>query len=158
MAASGKSHLGKILAKKFGYKFIDLDDVMEKITGMTTSEIRAVGEEYYLKIEKQAAFTLENVENIVIAPGGSVVYIEEVMNFLKKKSKVIYINVDFQILKKRIERRVKNGTLNIIGLRKDNLRELIEARQKLYKKYADMEVFLDSENPKENIKKILDCL
>ena len=74
MPASGKSTIGVLLAKRLGYSFVDVDLVIQEKTGKLLKEIIAEeGDDGFLRVEEQANLELD-VEQSVIAPGGSVIY------------------------------------------------------------------------------------
>ena len=79
MPSSGKSVLGKMLAKKRKMTFLDLDTVIQENTGKLLREIIAEeGREGFLQIEGDTGASL-SVENTVISPGGSICYSEKAM-------------------------------------------------------------------------------
>ena len=71
--ASGKTSVGKILAEKLSYKFIDLDDFIEEKENATVKDLfNSKGEIYFRKVETQylkELLALEE-ENIVLSLGG----------------------------------------------------------------------------------------
>lgn len=68
---SGKSTLGKWLAKRLNYAFIDMDELIEKAEGATISEIFASkGEAEFRLIEQTAISKFKDFTNVVIATGG----------------------------------------------------------------------------------------
>jgi len=136
MAGVGKSVLGKKLAKRLEYKFLDIDEVIKKQIGLELQEIiDKFGEKRVLEIEEEIVLNLGYVNNYIISPGGSIIYSKKAMLFLKKISKIIFLHASF----KSIERRLLNiNTRGIIGLKEKNLKELYKERNPLYKKYADI--------------------
>lgn len=135
MAGVGKSVIGKELAKKLLYRFIDIDELIEKKLNLKLQEIiDQWGEERFLKIEEQTILKLGKLDHSVISPGGSVIYSEEAMEFLKKNSVVVFLNAPLESIEKRIPDRSTRG---IIGLKTKNLKGLFYERLSLYKKYAD---------------------
>ncbi|MDO8460474.1 MAG: shikimate kinase [Nanoarchaeota archaeon] len=86
MPAVGKSFFGKALAEKIKYNFIDIDKLIEESKCMSIqSIIDNFGEKELLKKEENQTLNLK-VKNTVIAPGGSAIYSDKAMNFLKKTS------------------------------------------------------------------------
>lgn len=89
MPGSGKSTVGVVLAKTLGFDFLDSDLVIQKHTGKRLCEsIDELGIEGFIKLEDSINSGI-NVENIVIATGGSAVYGENAMKHFKKISTVI---------------------------------------------------------------------
>ena len=82
---SGKSSLGKKLAKRLDKKFIDTDKEIEKNENKTINEIfENDGEGYFRKKEKDFLNNIPNSLNMVIATGGGIVIDEENRKKLKK--------------------------------------------------------------------------
>ena len=83
MPAVGKSTIGVVAAKRLGMRFVDTDLLIQEQEGKLLHEIIAeVGEDGFLAVENQVNRDL-NVENAVIAPGGSVVYSDEAMRHFR---------------------------------------------------------------------------
>ena len=79
MPGTGKSVVGRALARRLGYTFLDVDDRIVEQAGMTLPEIlRTQGLEAFLEIEGQVGQALE-CENTVIATGGSMVLSQPAM-------------------------------------------------------------------------------
>lgn len=136
MPGVGKSTIGRKLAKKLNYKFIDADRIIEERKDSTLQQIiDNWGDEEFLKIEQGVILELNKLKNCVISPGGSVIYSPKAMNFLKENSLVVFLDISFA----NIQRRLKNqNTRGIVGMKNKNLETLFQERQILYKKYAEM--------------------
>ena len=102
MPGTGKSTVGKALAERFGYEFVDADDLIVQTTGKTLPEIlRQDGLEAFYKIENKVGTDL-NRTHTVIATGGSMVLYPEAMAHLKEGSTVIWLQTPFSQLEKRM--------------------------------------------------------
>ncbi|MEF2246485.1 shikimate kinase [Paenibacillus sp. IITD108] len=134
MSGAGKSTLGVLLAKALGMDYVDTDIVIEQREGKLLQEIiENDGIDKFLRIEEKAVLELQ-LENCVIATGGSVIYSEKAMNVLKQGSKVIYLHVQYE----EIKRRLINVTTRGIVIKKGNdLKDVYEERVPLYIKYSD---------------------
>ncbi len=137
MPGAGKSTIGIILAKNLGLGFIDTDVLIQINQQKTLQQIidesdhlqlRAIEEEEVLKI---------NIENHVIATGGSVVYSEKTMAHLLGISKTIFLEIDFEEIKNRIHNFETRG---IAKANNQSFKELFRERQILYKKYAEITI------------------
>lgn len=156
MAGAGKSSIGKELAKKLKYSFVDTDRIIEKDTDLKLQAIiDAQGEAEFLKIEEKTILSLENSKNSVISPGGSVVYSLKAMQFLKTISKIVFLNSRFEDLKKRLK---NTETRGIIGLKNKSLRQLFNERANLYGKYADITIEFSNINSKKIAEEIMQSL
>jgi shikimate kinase len=151
MAGAGKSTIGKVLAKRLGYTFIDVDRLIMEDTGMLLQTlIDKQGDLALIRFEEEAILRLGQVDACVISPGGSVVYSEKAMEHLKKISRIIFLNAPFRSIVRRLPNARKRG---IVGLRDRSLKELFEERMGLYQKYADFSIKLKG---KENIQEVVE--
>jgi shikimate kinase len=141
MPASGKSTVGKLLAKELGYRFIDLDVYIQEKDGRSLQDIiDTEGEAALMDIEKKSMSEL-NLYKLVVAPGGSLVYYADLMQELKKKALIVYLNESLSGLEKRLGNAPTRG---IIGLKHKSLAGLYTERAPLYMQYAD--IVIDSDN------------
>lgn len=151
MPGAGKSTVGVVLAKRMGMDFIDTDLIIQKEYNKTLSEIiDAKGIEGFKKVENDVISKLE-LDNTIIATGGSAVYGKEAMKHLRDISKVVYI----QLSEENIEDRL--GDLNERGVVLEDgetLQELYDERIPLYKKYAHIIVNADDMVLREVVKNI----
>ena len=148
MPAVGKSTVGVIVAKRLGYNFVDTDLVIQEKEGKLLREIIAeVGPDGFLEVEE--------AEKTVIAPGGSVVYCENSMKHYKEIGKVVYLQVSFETINKRLRNAKSRGVVLRDG---QTLKDLYEERVKLFEKYADVTVCEDGLELEETIEKVLASL
>ncbi len=134
MPAAGKSTAGVLLAKAVGMSFVDTDLVIQKKESRVLMDILGKdGLNEFLKMEEQAILSV-NVDNTVIATGGSAVYSSRAMNFLKSTGSVFYLRVAY----KEIESRISNiKTRGVVIREGQSLADLYAEREPLYEKYAD---------------------
>ena len=155
MPGSGKSTVGVILAKVLGYSFIDSDLLIQKAEKKLLKEIIArEGQEGFLKIENRVNASIET-EKSVIATGGSVVYCQEAMEHLKEIGTVIYLQLDYPILRRRLGNLIGRGVVLKEG---QTLKDLYEERVPLYEKYADYIIDEKKTNAEGTLQKILEIL
>lgn len=149
MAGAGKSTIGRALAKRLGYTFIDVDHLIRESTGMPLQTlIDKEGDSAFIRFEEEAILSLEQMDRSIISPGGSVIYSEKAMTHLKKISKIIFLDTAFRSIARRLPNARKRG---IVGLRDRSLKELFEERKGFYQKYADFSIKLKG---RENIQDI----
>lgn len=135
MPASGKSTVGVLLAKRLGLSFVDTDILIQEQEKRLLKDIIAEeGLEGFMEVENQVNRDIQ-VENAVIAPGGSVVYGQEAMEHLKAISTVVYLKLNFEELEKRLGNLKDRGVVLKDGM---TLRDLYAERVPLYEKYADI--------------------
>ncbi len=155
MPASGKSTVGVILSKIIGYDFIDTDLLIQKSEHMRLSQIiEARGVEGFLEIENRVNASVE-ASRSVIATGGSAVYGQEAMQHLRQIGAVIYLQVDYEVIRKRLRNIRQRGVVLREG---QTLRELYEERCALYEKYADLIVREDSGEIEDVVARIIRTL
>ena len=142
MPGVGKSSLGKVLAHKLKFNFVDVDEYITEREGKSSAEIiEAYGEEFYLELEKRRMYEII-LENLVASPGGSIIYHPDLMAYLKKNSTLIYLKDSLENIEKRLKSRTK--TMNcIIGIRTKTLKEIFEERVILYQKYCDIKICIE---------------
>lgn len=140
MPGAGKSTVGVVLAKSLGYTFIDSDLVIQKQEGkLLHTIIEEVGLEGFEQIENRVNASIME-EFSVIATGGSAVYGKEAMEHLKSIGTVVYLQLPYDEIEKRL------GDLNERGVaikEGQTLASLYEERIPLYNKYADITVNCD---------------
>lgn len=157
MPGVGKSTVGVILAKVLGYQFIDADLVIQKRENRLLHEIISEeGLDGFLKAEENAnVYIALNEEKSIVATGGSVVYCEKAMQELKKTGRVIYLELEYDQLKKRLGNLKGRGVVLKDG---QDLRGLYEERIPLYEKYADLTVNEKNLDVEQTLQKIVDRL
>ncbi len=157
MPGVGKSTVGVILAKVLGYQFIDADLVIQKRENRLLHEIISEeGLDGFLKAEENAnVYIAQNEEKSIVATGGSVVYCEKAMQELKKTGRVIYLELEYDHLKKRLGNLKGRGVVLKDG---QDLRGLYEERIPLYEKYADLTVNEKNLDVEQTLQKIVDRL
>ena len=152
MPAVGKSTVGVVVAKRLGYEFVDTDLLIQKQEKRLLKEIIAQeGNDGFLAIENQDHRDLD-VENAVIAPGGSVVYCEEAMEHYKKTGTVVYLKVSYETIDRRIQNAKSRGVVLKEG---QTLKDLYEERVCLFEKYADYTICEDGLTIEETIGNVL---
>ena len=92
MPGAGKSTIGVVLAKIFGYQFVDSDLLIQRQEGKVLHQlINEHGIDGFLAIENQVNRDMD-VEESVISTGGSAVYGVEAMEALKRNGIIVYIH------------------------------------------------------------------
>ena len=137
MSGVGKSLIGQELSKALKYNFIDIDKTIEKKYDLKLKKlIEKFGKQKFLKLEEKAVLEICKTDSLVISSGGSVVYSEKAMNFLKAISKIVFLDASLIDIKNRVPDFSKRG---IVGL-ENGLERLFDERYQLYKKYADITI------------------
>ena len=100
---SGKSTLGARLARKIGYEFLDMDQLIEETAGMTVPGIfTELGETVFRKWEHDILLELVQREGVVIATGGGAPCHGEMMSIMNRHGATVYIKLSPAALKDRL--------------------------------------------------------
>lgn len=155
MPAAGKSTIGVVVAKRLGYRFIDTDILIQEEEGRLLKEIIAEkGIEGFLEIEDRINAGV-NAERTVISPGGSVIYCENAMKHYKEIGKIVYLQVSFDTINKRIRNAKNRGVVLKEG---QTLKSLYDERTQLFEKYADITVCEEGMDLERTIDKVMELL
>ncbi|TNE52983.1 MAG: shikimate kinase [Bacteroidetes bacterium] len=149
---SGKSSLGKKLARKLGYEFLDTDTRIEEREGMSVAEIfQEKGEEYFRRCERELLDRLEAGKGLLIACGGGFPCQEGMMEGLKQLGLTVYLSLSAKELSKRLKESKQARPL-IVNMQGEVLEEYIshklEDRRKYYEQ-ADLSLFGRDQRIKE---------
>ena len=137
MPGAGKSTVGIILAKNMSFGFIDTDVLIQINQQKSLQQIIDESDHLNLRAIEEKEILKLNIEKHVIATGGSAAYSEKAMTHLLDISTVIFLEVSFE----EINRRIHNfGTRGIAKSNDQTFRELYDERQILYRKYAEITI------------------
>lgn len=133
---TGKTSIGKLLATKLGRGFIDLDQKIERDTGMSIPKIFEVhGEKYFRELEKSAVRETCAKKNLVIATGGGTVKDSENFRLLKNSGVIICLTCEPEEIFNRTVRRGERPILDGAGdERLATIKKLLAEREKFYSK------------------------
>lgn len=100
---SGKSYLGKLLATRLGFGFVDLDDLIEARMGMPIFQIfEQLGEPAFRKAEAECLRSLAVRGQIVVATGGGTPCFFENLNWMNENGVTIYLATSPLVLAQRL--------------------------------------------------------
>jgi shikimate kinase len=135
MPGAGKSVIGKLLAKRLTLKFVDTDLLIEAHHKMPLQQL--LDEQGYLKLRQieESQILAMTPENEVISTGGSAVYSDKAMTYLKRVSTVIFLEIGLDTVRKRVHNFDKRG---IARAPEQTIEMIFEEREVLYRKYADI--------------------
>jgi len=96
---SGKTTVGKSLARQLHKKFVDVDTIIEAKQNSCVAEIfESKGEEYFRKLEQKCINDITQKKGQVIATGGGL----PIHSVIPEKSLIVYIDADFDVILKRL--------------------------------------------------------
>ena len=154
MMGVGKSTIGKILAKKLNYNFIDVDKLIEAKEGASINLIfKNKSENYFRKIERETTLLELKKNNSVISLGGGAFLNASIRKNVKNTSVSFWIDVSTEILIKRLSKSKKRPLLF-----KRNVSEVVNKiyleRKKTYNE-ADYRIKCGNLKLDDIVKKIL---
>lgn len=154
MTACGKSTIGALIAKELGMTFIDTDLTIQQKYGKPLWQLlEDVGSKQFIIKESKVICSLDCI-NCCIATGGSAVYSDEAMNFLKQIAVIVYINLSYP----NVEKRFADIDIKSRGIVMDNgttLFDVYNERKILYSKYADYTIEADDKSIEELVAQII---
>ncbi|MGN0205334.1 MAG: shikimate kinase [Coprococcus sp.] len=151
MPGAGKSTVGVVMAKIFGYDFIDSDLLIQKQEGDVLEKlIDKYGIDGFLEVENQVNRDI-NVRHTVISTGGSVCYCDEALRHMSEHGVIVYIKTDYETLHQRLGDLHERGVVIRKG---STLYDLYCERTPLYEKYADLTVNVSGCSLEAAIRKI----
>jgi len=128
----GKTTVGKVLADKLNSAFVDVDEEIERVYGMPTSDIfKKFGEAEFRTKEKEMILQLCNQKNKIISVGGGAFLQEEIRNECLSKCSVIYLYMTFEAWKDRIDLIIDTRPV-LQGKNMEEIKELFDERQPIY--------------------------
>lgn len=137
LPGSGKTTIGKQLAKILQWEYLDTDDLIIRMSGQSIPELFTKGESHFREWERKAIAGIPAGRNRVIGTGGGVVTQSPTMDILKRIGTLIY-------LERSIENILKVAQVDDRPLLQEDpqkrLQMLFEQREALYKGYQDITV------------------
>ena len=152
---SGKTRVGKRLAKDFNLPFVDVDRVVSKKMNLTMKEIfDRFGEPFYRALETTVIKALiDDPEQKIISLGSGLPMQEQNEKYLKELGTVVYLKGSLTTLKKRLADSKKDPMLDGED-RDDKIKKLLKQRDPVYQKFADIQVTTGEVPFEELIKEI----
>ncbi len=110
----GKSYLGKVLAEKLGFLFVDLDSIIENTVTLERDDDKSVkggrigeifekfGETHFRKIESERLRGLQKWDDVVIATGGGAACFNDSMAWMNENGMTVYLKTNPYLLLERL--------------------------------------------------------
>lgn len=151
MMGSGKSTIGKLLAERLEYKFIDTDSTIEQLTKQGIAEIfQTVGEEDFRQLETQVLAEVSAYTRVVVATGGGIAIKLENWNHLQQ-GLVIWLDASLDTLAIRLQHDNSRPILNNTpGKLESKLAQILAERHDRYAS-ADLRIHITSDLPRTEI-------
>lgn len=135
MPSSGKSTLGRRLAKELGYTFVDLDQLIVTDQDMSIPDIfSSFGEPYFREVENRLLQSLPVNSSLLVATGGGAPCFYDNMDFILRSGLSIFLDVPAGELAARIRAHARDDRPLLSGLAdlESELRKKLEERRQFY--------------------------
>ncbi|MCE9508705.1 MAG: shikimate kinase [Alphaproteobacteria bacterium] len=148
LMGSGKSRIGRELARLLKLPFVDADLEIEKAATYSVSEIfERFGEKEFRRGEREIMARLLSGEAKVLASGGGAFIQPEIRDLVKNKAISVWLKADLETLVKRVSRNNRRPLLQVSNPA-ERLRQLMEDRYPVYAE-ADITVVTDHRTPQD---------
>lgn len=154
MPGSGKSTVGRALARHAAWPFVDLDREIEDRSGVPVATIfEFEGESGFRKREAQLLDEFSRKQGVVLATGGGAVLAPENRERLRSRGLVVYLRSTIDELARRTANDRSRPLLQSLDLRA-RLEQLLRERQALYEATAHLTFQSGAANPRRLVKRI----
>lgn len=131
---SGKTVVGKELAKILGVKFVDTDELIEKEQGVAIKAIFAThGEDYFRDLEYEMCKKVAEMNGVVVSTGGGAMTFKRNVDEIKEGSKVVFLDASFDVICDRIG----DSSTRPLFQDKEKAKKLYDERKDKYLSAAD---------------------
>jgi shikimate kinase len=155
---TGKTSVGKLLAEKLGYQFVDTDDLIEQRVGMKISDIFAVyGEPYFRDVETEVVKEVAKKDKFVISTGGGVVLRKVNMDELRKNGIIVNLTAKPETIYNRLKNQPGVRPLLNKPNPMNEIIKLLSQREEYYKN-CDLRIETDNFTVEQIVQQILDYI
>ena len=138
---TGKTAVGKALAKRLDKEFVELDSLIEQKAGKTIPEIfNQDGEVTFRELEIEVTREVAERKNTVIACGGGVVLNEINIERLRKECIIVYLTASPRVILKRTLSNENERPLLEVSNKAQRIQELLRFRKPFYERAADIKI------------------
>ena len=157
MMGSGKSTVGKLLAKKLKTSFLDLDHYIELKNKMSIQDIfKEKGENYFRELEVDALSNIEG-SKVVVACGGGIILDHRNRKKISSNGKVVFLKASTSSLNNRLLSNINRPLLNDKNIEAE-LIKIWNQRKKYYYDTAEIIINTDGINPETLSNQIIEKL
>lgn len=155
MAGAGKSTVGRAVAERLGWAYVDTDHLIESTYGARLQDVTdALDKERFLDVEARVIQSLR-MQRAVLATGGSVVYRPEAMRYLTSLGPVVFLDVPLPLILERISRKPDRGLAIAPG---QTVEDLFREREALYRQWATCRVAAGDIDVSETANAVFDAI
>ena len=140
LMGSGKTSVGKILAKKVGRNFYDTDQEIIKNEKLDISQIfNKYGEDYFRELEHTILKKIISNQGAIVSTGGGIVLKKENVDIMKDNGIIIFLNIDVETQIARIKNKKNRPLLKNRNLKGD-LKNMKNDRDKIYESISNFKI------------------
>jgi shikimate kinase len=150
--AAGKTTLGKLLSKRLGWPYLDVDRGIERRSGRTITQLyRERGDAHYRDVEGRVVADMCREDECVVAFGAGSLMREESRTAARKRAFVVYMQAPVEELWRRMEAdpRSSDTRPNLSSGGIEEVAEMLARREPVYIECADL--ILDAMLPPEQL-------
>lgn len=152
---TGKTEVGRKLARLLDLRLIDIDTEIENSEQMSINDIfKKFGEPRFREIETEMVRKVSMKKNVIVSTGGGVVLKDENMSALRQNGLVICLNAGPETIFKRLQDNSDRPLLRV-GNPLEKIRELLDIRRPCYEK-ADIMIDTDNKTPSQIAEEIIE--
>ena len=150
LMGSGKTSIGKILAKNLKKSFLDIDNEIINKMNLTISEIfEKYGETKFREMESEILHSLTIDKNAVISTGGGIILNKKNISKMKGVGVIVHLDIDIKTQIFRVKNTKNRPLLDGKDLQ-DKLKKMKIERDKIYKEISDITI-ITTKKSKSNI-------
>ena len=159
MRGSGKTTVGRILARKTGRQLVETDELIAQKAGLAIPDIaQKHGWKKFRDLEERVTGQVAKLDNIINASGGGVVTREQNIRELKRNGVVVWLTADLDTLLQRVGQDPQRPPLVEGRTRREDMELTLKEREALYRQAADFTVDTGNKTPEETARAILELL
>jgi shikimate kinase len=156
LRGTGKSSVGRVLAQRLNFAFVDTDTRIEELAGCRIAAVVAQhGWEHFRALERQVVTQVAATDRYVVAAGGGTLIDAENAKLLKTHGVVVLLVCELSILQRRLALGSNRPSLTGQGSAAVELAQVWEARRERYHSVADVtyDVSAESGNVVEDLQR-----
>lgn len=156
--ASGKTTIGRLVADRLGWGFVDFDAEIEQRTGMPVPDIiRRYGEAEFRALEAELTREVADLEHVVLAPGGGWITQPELLDYFGDETLVVWLRISPEEAVRRARADLSKRPLLVAPDPVARARMLLREREPLYR-MADVVIDVDGRDAEEIADEIVGML
>jgi shikimate kinase len=150
---SGKTEVGKILARELGRDFLDSDTLIEREAGSSIQGfVSKKGWDLFREMEKTVIKKIAKKDNLIIATGGGIVMDKENVSSLKRNGWIVWLKANAATIKDRMRKEQRSNKIRPSLTGSDPIEEIehvLNLRTPLYERASDLMVDTSTYAPQQ---------